>query len=345
MKKMLSVIMALGVIFTSFIAIPTKNTTANGTFIDSIDSEMYLAYVENLNNNWISSPELIDVLYDIIKPESSMNISHLDIKNLWLSPECTAKSSKFIFEYSRTDGFDIYIKQNEFDIESILNDFRSQLGFSNKITVNAEETFDKLYIRINGLFLNDDHELNRMISEKAYVLLNEKYEIESCNIGINKRQFQEVVMYNNVYQSENGKPKIIAPDLVDTNMLKEKYNAEYNEKGLVILPSDSSTKDFWECLQYFTKNFDASVFKEFHASNQIYASQIDFEKIDYVKGDANLDAQKTVADAVAILQFIGNRDKYQLSAQGAFNADVDDEEGVTANDALTIQQWDSQGKI
>ena len=167
MKKMLSVIMALGVIFTSFIAIPTKNTTANGTFIDSIDSEMYLAYVENLNNNWISSPELIDVLYDIIKPESSMNISHLDIKNLWLSPECTAKSSKFIFEYSRTDGFDIYIKQNEFDIESILNDFRSQLGFSNKITVNAEETFDKLYIRINGLFLNDDHELNRMISEKA----------------------------------------------------------------------------------------------------------------------------------------------------------------------------------
>ena len=82
-----------------------------------------------------------------------------------------------------------------------------------------------------------------------------------------------------------------------------------------------------------------------YASNQIYASQIDFEKIDYVKGDANLDAQKTVADAVAILQFIGNRDKYQLSAQGAFNADVDDEEGVTANDALTIQQWDSQGKI
>ncbi len=345
MKKMLSVIMALGIMLTSFIVIPPKNTTANGTFIDSIDSEMYLAYVENLNNNWISSPELIEVLYDIIKPERSMDNSDLDIKNLWLSPESTAKSSRFIFEYSCTDGFDIFIKQNGYDIESILNDFREQLGFSKRITVTADETFDKSYIRVNGICLTDDHEINRMISEKAYVLLNEKYEITSCNIGINKRQFQEVVMYNNVYQSENGKPQIIAPDLVDTNMLKEKYNAEYNEKGLVILPSDSSTKEFWECLQYFTKNFDATVFMEFLHSTQIYTSQIDVEKTNYVKGDANLDGQTTVGDAVAILQMIGNRDKYELTEQGKFNADVDGVEGITPNDALTIQQWDAQGTL
>ena len=64
-----------------------------------------------------------------------------------------------------------------------------------------------------------------------------------------------------------------------------------------------------------------------------------------LSGDANLDGSVTVADAVAILQYIGNRDKYQLTDQGKKNADVDDVEGITPNDALTIQKWDSEKKL
>jgi hypothetical protein len=60
-----------------------------------------------------------------------------------------------------------------------------------------------------------------------------------------------------------------------------------------------------------------------------------------VRGDANEDGSVTVADAVAILQFIGNKDKYNLTDQGKLNADVDDNPGVTPNDALTIQKWDA----
>lgn len=63
------------------------------------------------------------------------------------------------------------------------------------------------------------------------------------------------------------------------------------------------------------------------------------------QGDANCDGRVTVADAVAILQHIGNRDKYGLSEQGKLNADVDGVEGITANDALVIQQWDGEGKL
>ena len=58
-------------------------------------------------------------------------------------------------------------------------------------------------------------------------------------------------------------------------------------------------------------------------------------------GDANLDGHTTVADAVAILQYIGNRDKYQLTDQGKKNADVDGVKGITPNDALAIMKWDS----
>ena len=61
-------------------------------------------------------------------------------------------------------------------------------------------------------------------------------------------------------------------------------------------------------------------------------------------GDANLDGKTTVADAVAILQSIGNRDKYALTPQGLINADIDGYDGVTAKDALEIQTWDSNGE-
>jgi len=60
-----------------------------------------------------------------------------------------------------------------------------------------------------------------------------------------------------------------------------------------------------------------------------------------VAGDANLDVKVSVADSVAILQHIGNRDKYGLSSLGLLNADVDGAAGVTANDARVLQEWDA----
>ncbi|MBQ1463361.1 MAG: glycoside hydrolase family 9 protein, partial [Ruminococcus sp.] len=61
-----------------------------------------------------------------------------------------------------------------------------------------------------------------------------------------------------------------------------------------------------------------------------------------VWGDANLDNNVTIADAVAILQSIANKDKYSLKPDGAANADVyNNGDGITGNDALTIQQVDA----
>lgn len=55
-------------------------------------------------------------------------------------------------------------------------------------------------------------------------------------------------------------------------------------------------------------------------------------------GDANGDRKVTTADAVSILQHLGNRDKYCLSEECMKSADVDGVAGITANDALIIQQ-------
>ncbi|MDE6783978.1 MAG: dockerin type I repeat-containing protein, partial [Ruminococcus sp.] len=57
--------------------------------------------------------------------------------------------------------------------------------------------------------------------------------------------------------------------------------------------------------------------------------------------DANCDGEISVADATLILQYCGNKDKYKLSEQGLINADVDGTAGISAVDALVIQQVDA----
>ncbi|MDE5765214.1 MAG: dockerin type I repeat-containing protein [Ruminococcus sp.] len=63
---------------------------------------------------------------------------------------------------------------------------------------------------------------------------------------------------------------------------------------------------------------------------------------DAVDGDANCDGKLSIADATLILQYIGNSDKYSLSPQGAFNADVTgDYDGISAADAVAIQMFET----
>ncbi|MDE5764867.1 MAG: DUF4832 domain-containing protein [Ruminococcus sp.] len=62
---------------------------------------------------------------------------------------------------------------------------------------------------------------------------------------------------------------------------------------------------------------------------------------DNLYGDANCDGEVSVADATLILQYCGNKDKYSLEEQGKINADVDGTAGISAVDALVIQQVDA----
>ena len=59
-------------------------------------------------------------------------------------------------------------------------------------------------------------------------------------------------------------------------------------------------------------------------------------------GDVNLDGKVTISDSVAILQYLANKDKYSLTAVARANADVyNPGDGITGNDALSIQKLDS----
>ena len=55
-------------------------------------------------------------------------------------------------------------------------------------------------------------------------------------------------------------------------------------------------------------------------------------------GDASLDGDTNISDAVLVMQTICNPSKYQLSQRGSFNADVNNtNDGITVKDALGIQ--------
>ena len=56
------------------------------------------------------------------------------------------------------------------------------------------------------------------------------------------------------------------------------------------------------------------------------------------KGDVNSDFDVNIADAVKLLQFIANSNKYPLTEQEKINADVDGNPGITGLDVLLIQK-------
>ncbi|MBP3760429.1 MAG: dockerin type I repeat-containing protein [Ruminococcus sp.] len=60
-----------------------------------------------------------------------------------------------------------------------------------------------------------------------------------------------------------------------------------------------------------------------------------------VDGDANCDGATSISDAVAVLQYLANSEKYQLTEQGVFNADTDCN-GITGADAAYIQMIDAE---
>ena len=62
-----------------------------------------------------------------------------------------------------------------------------------------------------------------------------------------------------------------------------------------------------------------------------------------IDGDANNDSAVSIADAAAILQYIANPDKYQLSENGMIAADVvGNGNGITVDDAIAIQKLDAK---
>ena len=76
-------------------------------------------------------------------------------------------------------------------------------------------------------------------------------------------------------------------------------------------------------------------------SEWTYGAQRNTADSYFVRGDANCDLKVNISDAVSVLQFVANAEKYPLSKKGLLCADADGIPGITGSDAIAIQQIDA----
>ncbi|MCR4889599.1 MAG: dockerin type I repeat-containing protein [Ruminococcus sp.] len=112
--------------------------------------------------------------------------------------------------------------------------------------------------------------------------------------------------------------------------------AHYNDLKAMVENEKCSPYGQYTCLAFFP---DTACYCHY----TLYDKFADENSEEIILGDANDDKDITVADAVAILQYLGNADKYPLTPQQKINADCyNTGDGITPNDALAIQQYDAK---
>ena len=130
---------------------------------------------------------------------------------------------------------------------------------------------------------------------------------------------------------------------INAYLAEQGINAEISSGGdnLVFdMGEDVTTAQKAAAASYMKENYGSypEVFFQASAAEQPGAVVYSYEKeIDYPAGDANCDEKVDIADAVAIMQYLSNPEKYPLSEKGYKNADIDGN-GVTGLDALAIQK-------
>ncbi len=328
-KRLFSAVLSSAIIMST---LGSMNSSALLS-LDTEGSESYNKRIESYNEKYTSSPEITELVDDIFP--------NFNVVNAWFK-----NYTNVFIECSRSDGITFYsvtLPQNDEEIEALVNEIKSELGYEDLISLGAGKDGLNKYSRIGIGFVKDNHQLNYMIAEKAYAIIKEKIEISSVTSSFATKQFIDITVLNELYvPSENYDVGVTRLkelyESVDHDMLKEKYGTTLDEKGELEFDEDTTIIDRLKCFKYFAENTDAKINWTAPASNNsMTVGEADFSEITYLDGDANHDKVMTIADAAAIFQSLANPDKYQLSEQGKFNADSKGD-GLTVDDAVRIQK-------
>ncbi len=147
--------------------------------------------------------------------------------------------------------------------------------------------------------------------------------------------------YPSTYKYEDLTFEILSKYVSEIGLEANIEIVEWNGKAIQIIPQ---TSDYFDsCLEIALGIYNRFGFKpKTYDVDTFITTKETIEPIElfnYIDGDANCDGKYTIADSTAILQHLGNEDKYGLSLQGEFNADIYNVgDGVTPMDALEVQK-------
>lgn len=122
-------------------------------------------------------------------------------------------------------------------------------------------------------------------------------------------------------------------DMIDHGLSFSYYG--HNTGTLRGFTSDEKN-DIYDCMRNVLTLYNSDFFAEYGKNASINFTLLDGPSIN-MKGDANLDSQLNLADAVMIMQHSANPSTFPITAIGAKLGDMDGD-GITNKDALTIQR-------
>ncbi|MDE7363753.1 MAG: dockerin type I repeat-containing protein [Ruminococcus sp.] len=206
---------------------------------------------------------------------------------------------------------------------TVPDDFSYAREIRNKITEISDLHLFSLYVYGGGMYA----------SGSGYILFGSP---TYYHWGVLEEQLDGLAEYikekNLDFTFERGKLVHEAND-----SLEGKYKYDLYKCNLI----PNYDIDFDEHLQIaadIAETFGIEIPIVYQASAEtVVSASGDIDVLNSIDGDANGDGEMNIADATAIVQAIGNKDKYGLTAQGEFNADVDGN-GLTGADAVAIQQ-------
>jgi len=282
-------------------------------------------------------------------PDSDDSISEAVFKNC-------VKLEKANIEFEKTYGFAYQEKENPESIVRIGFQKMIELYFMNneyKLIYAKPEYYTENRPGCEGLPLYDRVDLYSFVSQYA----------GSHGFTTTKISFNETT-FNLFYDKWSAAVKNGTADLPDVNgngsIDKDDFSfLQQYEKEIWAKTPETDTKLPRSIRSFLDTEFDlnengisgdlydvmgASIFIRANypeLTPDVSTSAVPETTISFPKGDANCDGKVSVADSVAILQFIANRDKFDLKPQGKENADVNGDGSVTGSDALEIQKMDA----
>ncbi len=278
-------------------------------------------YYPSSSQNIVGSPQKDNFLYYV----TLYVVGHIELK-----PEY------FTEEYYQ-ETFSPYYRQSFYTINHRVKAAAAMLGLKPDEGAWLKYTEDEFYDFFNA-YCNDVENGLRPAPDVNMDGVVDYYDYFASNIYLED-------LLNNVTADES----ILSADI--WNNLAE--NCDFNGNGtskdiidiltiqLYVVKYVGDYDDFEQAYKDYTKKLGGT--STYEVEGVSYENNLrilsELEKNEIVYGDANCDGEVTIADSTAILQALGNPDKYGLSEQGARNADCcDPGDGVTTSDAIAIQK-------
>ena len=237
-----------------------------------------------------------------------------------------------------TEGADQLLKgfvtENGDNVKAYINFFNQDLGYYIE-PFNSEKAGKILSItpndarRIKEILTNNEFAVDMIYSNDVCSPSRGRIDFTHFYFNVRNKTVSEQVEENTVIQNQIKK-------LAEEN----KYDITVSgERGFInVTPNtDISFEKMYDIAKNIDVNFENLVIE--HISDAAATGE-KFGGIDLmnaVDGDSNCDEQMDMSDVVLIMQSLANPNKYQLSEQGSFNADLDGN-GITVGDAQAIQE-------